>query len=241
MLKKRPLILLGSRTVIPEIAYTAELNEIEVLGVIDSHFYGNTEEIKGIPVIGSEWWLLDENNTEAKKWLKYCDFLPINWHNGSTTKKNLDLFKLRLDRINILKKSKASVINLIHPDSSIPKKSKYAKFSIGVGNYIHPNVYISSSNTKIGNYCIIAPSSSITHDVTIHDNVIIAPNVYLDNCEIGENSFIGSHSRTNPVKKKKTLPISIGKNVTVWTTSEILTDIPDNSHYTFHNRILRKN
>lgn len=236
-MKKRPLIFVGSRSVVPEMAYTAELNGIEVLGIIDSHYYGNTEEIQGVPVIGSELWLLDKDNTQAKKWLKDCDFLPINWHDGSTKKEN-NLSLLRLQRIKVLEESKASMINLIHPDSSIPTKTKYSRFSIGTGNYIHPKCYISSSNTRIGNYCMIGSCSNIHHDVKLNDNVLIGPNVHLDRCEVGSNSFVGSHSRTNAVKRKG--DISIGKNVTIWTSSEVVKDVPDNCHYTFHNRILTK-
>jgi UDP-3-O-[3-hydroxymyristoyl] glucosamine N-acyltransferase len=235
---KKPLIFVGSRSVILEMAHTADLNNIEILGILDSQYYGNTEEIQGIPVIGSELWLLDKDNSQAKKWLKDCDFLPVNWHNGSTEKEN-NLGLLRQQRINILKESNANLINLIHPDTSIPKKTKYSSFSIGIGNYIHPGVYISSNNVQIGNYCIISSTSSIHHDVTIHDNVLVGPNVHLDICEIGTNSLIGSHSRTNPVKKKGS--IKIGENVTVWTGSEVIKDIPKNCHYTFDNRILRKN
>ena len=109
-----------------QIAVLAELNDIEVLGIIDHHYYGNTDTIGGIPVIGDERWLLDSDNQQAQQWLNECDFFPANWSTGSQqlyNGANLDL--LRLQRIDILDQSKARVINLIHPGAFVHSDSKY--------------------------------------------------------------------------------------------------------------------
>ena len=37
----------------------ADLAGYEIIGILDHHYYGNTDNINGVPVIGDERWLLD--------------------------------------------------------------------------------------------------------------------------------------------------------------------------------------
>ena len=111
----RPLIFVGSRQCISLLESIAILNDIEVVGIIDHHYYGNKEEINGIPIIGDERWLL-QDNTQAKQWIRTCDFFPANYWDGQQyNNQGPNLQKLRQDRINLLDQSGVSVINLIHP------------------------------------------------------------------------------------------------------------------------------
>ena len=79
-MKRRPLIFVGSRQMMRELAVIAELNDIEVLGILDHHY---PDQIAGdLSVIGDERTLLDPDNKQAQQWLRTCNFFPGNWHNG---------------------------------------------------------------------------------------------------------------------------------------------------------------
>ena len=235
---KRPLIFVGSRTMMREMACIAELNNIEILGILDQHYLN--KDISGIPVLGDERFLLDENNTQAKQWLRTCDFFPANWHGGEQYKNGqLDLSELRQQRIGILEKSNASIINLIHPDACIQGlRSRYANYKIGKGVLIQANVYHGIDNITIGDYCVFMSGNTCAHDVKLGKNVLVAPETYLFNCDIGDNSYIGIYSRMNPIKRKG--KITVGRNSTVWHNAQVIKDVPDNCFYTSDGRIMKK-
>jgi carbonic anhydrase/acetyltransferase-like protein (isoleucine patch superfamily) len=238
----RPLIFVGSRQCMMALANIAELNGIEILGILDHHYWGNTDSIGNIPVIGDERWLLDVNNTQAQTWLTGCDFFAANYWNGQQSK-NPNLQKLRQDRIKILEQSRASIINLIHPSVNIYKlNSKYHNVRLGKGIEIHDDCWISLDHTTIGDYCSIQNNSRIGHDAVLGNNVIISPDAWMFNCEIGNDVFIGMSSMIDIIevsRREKSL-ISIGNNSSVWANARITRDIPDNSIYTNNNRILKK-
>jgi acetyltransferase-like isoleucine patch superfamily enzyme len=235
---KKPLIFVGSRKMMRELACIAELNDIEILGILDHHYPDQT--IAGIPVLGDERWLLDPNNAQAQQWLKTCDFFPANWHNGEQHRAGqISLPDLRLERIRILDESRASVINLIHPDACIKGlTSRYANYRIGRGIQIHANVYHSVDNIEIGDYCAFMSGNTCAHDVRIGRNVLVAPETYLYDCNIGDNGYVGIYSRMNPVKKRGV--IDIGKNVTIWINADVTRDVPDDCFYTTDGRVMSK-
>lgn len=224
---------------IRELACIAELNDIEIIGILDHHYLDQT--IAGIPVLGDERCLLDPDNKQAQQWLQTCDFFPANWHGGEQyCPGQIDLPALRLERIRILEESDANVINLIHPDSCIKGlSSRYANYQIGRGVQIHANVYHGIDNIKIGDYCAFMSGNTCAHDVTLGRNVLVAPETYLYNCKIEDNSYIGIYSRVNPIKKKGI--ISLGKNVTIWNSAEVVKDVPESCFYTTDGRIMTKN
>ena len=236
---RRPLIFVGSRQTMLELACIAELNDIEVVGILDHH-YLTEGNVSGIPVIGDERWLLDQDNIMAQHWLKTCDFFPANWHNGEMRRPGkLSIPDLRLERIRILEESGANVINLIHPDSSIRGiGSKYSSYAIGKGVLIHAKVYHGVDKISIGDYCAFMNGNTTVHDVHLGKNVLVAPDTHLVNCTIGDNSYIGMRSFMNPFKRKGL--ITVGENVTIWVGSDVKKDVPDNSFHTSEGRIMKK-
>jgi carbonic anhydrase/acetyltransferase-like protein (isoleucine patch superfamily) len=80
--------------------------------------------------------------------------------------------------------------------------------------------------------------NTCAHDVCLGQNVLVAPETYLYNCNVGNNSYIGIYSKMNPIKRKGL--INIGKNVTVWNSAEVIKDIPDGCFYTTDGRIMNK-
>ena len=77
------------------------------------------------------------------------------------------------------------MVNLIHPNTKIPKSTK-----LGMGNVIFDNVHI-SYNVNLGNHCIISNFSDIGHDLQSKDFLTIMPGTIIGgNCKIGKKSFI---------------------------------------------------
>lgn len=238
----RPLIFIGSRQKMGRLALVADTLNIKINGILDHHLYGNLDSITDIPVIGDERWLLDKQNTQAQEWIHTCDFFVANWWNGSQIldKNSIDLQLLRQQRIQVAEEADVNVINLIHPNSQ-PKfaNSRYADLSIGKGLFVDDDVWISVDDVSLGDYCCVATGSKIVHHTHIGNNVIIAPEAYIYNCNIGDDSYFGMFSRIN-VTRKKTDNITIGKNCTVWSDSTVVKNVPNDSIYTDTNRVLKK-
>lgn len=237
----RPLILVGSRGEIRQLAIIAEMNQIEILGILDHHYYGNKVSIGDIPIIGDERWLLDSTNTQAQSWLQECVFFPANYHDGSQAFNGLDLGALRIERIDILERSGAEVINLIHPETKLHAlTSKYGNgFKIGRGNMIDDSCVIAVDHVEIGDYCTISIDVKIGHQTKLGRNVIVGPSVFLRHCDIGNNAYMGIYSRISGMYDKKGI-IKIGENSTVWASSEVKNHVPDHSIYTNTDRIFKK-
>jgi hypothetical protein len=234
-----------------ELATIADLNGIEVLGILDSQYYGNTDTICGIPVIGDERWLLNDD-PRAKIYKETCDFFPGNYHDGQqrsptnntnpdlTVLDNVSTVDLRLKRINLLDQSGVNVINLIHPDASVAGlKSRYSNYKLGRGVQIHYGCAHGLDNVILDDYTAFLAGNIIGHAVRVRRNTLVAPATFLHDCDIGENSVVGIYSKFNTLPKKKNV-IKVGSNVTIWHSSEVKDDIPDNHIHTSDGRVLRK-
>lgn len=241
-MNSRPLIFVGSRQKIVRLAVVAESNGILVKGILDHHYYGSLDQICQIPIIGDERWLLDETNYLAQEWKRDCDFFVANWNDGSQGLHGLDLSELRKQRINLVEQAGVNVINLIHPDSKIRDiDSKYADIKLGRGIFIDDDCWIDGTdNVEIGDYNVISTGCTVTHDVKLGKNVMIAPEVFLYGCVVNDHSYFGMFSKINYHKFREIKSINIGTNCTVWTGAEVSKDIPDNSIYTDTNRIFKK-
>lgn len=239
----RPLIFVGSRKDIAGVAQIAEFTNVEILGILDHHYYGNTDSMSNIPLIGDERWLLDSNNIQAQQWLQTCDFFPINWWEGNQpVHDQIDLQALRKQRIDILEESKANVVNLFHPGAKIDGlRSKYTyNFNLGRGILIDDNCWISPNEVTISDYCQFSIGVNIGHSTYIGRNTTVAPWCTLTRHHVGSDCYIGMHSKTDMVGVHKYGPIVTGDNVTVWANSTIGKPTSDNHIYTNTNRILKK-
>lgn len=240
---KRPLIFVGTRNNQALLHITAELNGYEILGILDHHYYDKdkTVEINHVPIIGDERWLLDTENKQAQQWLKTCDFFISNWWYGSQhlNKDTIDLQQLRIDRISLLERVNANVINLIHPSSKIfGSDSKYASLKLGKGIFIDADCWISPCEVTIGDYCVVMMGARVAIHSELGFNVCIGPASYVHHCKIGDNSYTGTFTRVGLEHKKG--HIEIGENVTTWVNSFVTKDIPSNCIHTDQGRILKK-
>jgi UDP-3-O-[3-hydroxymyristoyl] glucosamine N-acyltransferase len=230
---------------IQSVRIIADLNNYEIIGILDHHYWGNTDTLGGIPYIGDERTLLDKDDKQAQEWLRTCAFFPINWHSGNQPRPGeMDLNLLRQQRIRILEESNADVINLIHPDV-IGREDLYHRFAtttLGKGILMQSSTFVAPDDSQIGDYCQIEAGSMISHHVTLGKNVLVAPQCFVGpgaQLTIGNNSYIGAHTNWD-FQHDPSIPLTVGENVTVWARSLVRKNIPDNSIHTDGERVFKK-
>lgn len=226
-MQSKKLILVGSRQNLTDIIYTARDTGYEVIGILDKHYFGNTETIDGIPVIGSEDELLDENS----HWRAHS-FFPANWWDGTQdlSGQGQDGGQLRQQRIELLEKSKVEVINLIHPTATF--FHKFDTVTIGRGNLILGHAKF-TSHISIGNYNVIDWDCNIGTGTTITNNVIVGATTTTAHVSLLDNTRIGVGCILIP---RKSDHMTIGPNSVVYIGSTCTVSVPPNSVFTMHGR-----
>ncbi len=193
------------------------INEINLIsqqynciGFLDDDISKKDSNIFGVKVLGS---LNDAN--------KFSDAYFINGIGNSSNfinkQKIIEKISLEPNRFE----------TIVHPSSSVSKFSM-----IGKGSVIFQNVTV-CSNVNIGMHVAVLPNSVISHDVKIKNYSTIAGGVCISgNSIIGESSYIGTNSsiREN---------LSIGNKCLIGMSSNILTNIEDNTVY-FGNPAIQK-
>jgi len=225
---QKKLILVGSRTNLGDITCTAGELGYEIVGILDKHYWGNTEQICDIPVIGSEDELLDPGS----KWNNY-EFFPADWWDGKQdmSGRQMDGGNLRKRRSNLLDQCKVNVATLIHP--AVKYYYGKNKLNIGRGVLILAEATI-ANDTIIGDYSVVDWSVLVGLSCTIGRNVIVGAKSAIAHVNLGNNVRVGAGSILAPVKK----PIlTVGENSIIFLGSTVYRDVPSNSIYTMHSKI----
>jgi carbonic anhydrase/acetyltransferase-like protein (isoleucine patch superfamily) len=164
-MNNKPLILLGSNSVLYKQIEVCEDNGIEIAGIIDSDYFGNTERLCDLPIIDTEksfndpvklnFYKQNFNFFCATNWVPFKD--PVSIRNKEKRKNLIDMIDLlELDCINLIDK--------------FARVSKYA---------------------KLGKGCFIDGNAMIEPGCIIHDFVNIYANCEVgDNANIGRNSVM---------------------------------------------------
>jgi bifunctional N-acetylglucosamine-1-phosphate-uridyltransferase/glucosamine-1-phosphate-acetyltransferase GlmU-like protein len=225
---RKKLILVGSRNNLWDIIDAAAESGYHIIGILDSHFYGNTTEICGIPVIGSEQELLDVNS----KWRKF-NFFPANWWDGKQAlgKGVYDGERLRKERIDLLDRSGVKVVNLIN-ERKIHWFNHKRNLKLGKGILMLSNARVGADVT-IGDYSVIDWDSGLSF-TTVGRNSVIGVDSILAHCAIGDDVRIGVRSVLIPSRAKRVL--SVGDRAIVYIGSTVLDDVAADSVYTMHGK-----
>jgi UDP-3-O-[3-hydroxymyristoyl] glucosamine N-acyltransferase len=168
----RPIILLSSSFGIDPLLRVAQLTNRDVIGILDDNFFGNTDSICSVPVIGSEnSWNFDKTRNDFDFFIG-ASMVPMNVNDREKRHKMIDI----VDRY------KLNLATLIHPFSEI-----YDDVQIGQGSYIG---YCASINNRVavGRHCQIHSLVGVSHDCQIGDNTCLGHRVMV----AGYNN-IGSH------------------------------------------------
>lgn len=155
----KPLIFLGSNSAMAKQFDICDLTGIKIAGIIDSDYWGNTDELHGVKVI-------DGFNNVGKYRDDYNFFIGSNWIpvQEAVHIRNAEKRKMIM---NLVEDQKLSMISLVHPDATISPRS-----TIGKGCYVDAGVVI-EPNCVIGNYNHFYALCFIGHNMTIGNNCVI--------------------------------------------------------------------
>jgi acetyltransferase-like isoleucine patch superfamily enzyme len=192
----KPLIFLGSNIAIEVFTYACESLGIEVHGIMDSDYWGNTDSYYGIPVIDTEESLKNPEKLEYYR-NNFNFFCATNWI--PTT--DAVSIRNRLKRDNLIKlieNNNLNCITIVDPCARILKSTK-----IGRGCFIDGYINILPRVT-IGDYTNMYTFSHIGHDTVVGNNCVIQRNCAIPSDSIVEdNVFFGSGAKA--LKDKTTI------------------------------------
>ena len=231
-LLRKKLILVGSRTNLSDIESAARVCGYKIIGILDKHYWGNTKEICGIPVIGSEEELLDPKS----KWRKY-NFFPANWWDGKQKigDQTFDGDQLRQERLDLLDRSGVRVVNLIM-DPYVAWLHFQKNLTLGKGLLILAGCRI-GANVSIGDYSVLDWGVKIVES-SIGRNTIIGSESTLAHVEAGDNVRVGVNSLLLPTRNNKIL--KVGNNAIIYITSVVLDSVPEDHVYTMHGKMRKR-
>lgn len=203
----KPLIFLGSSRQLTLPEEICLRREIPIAGIIDSDYYGNTSEIDGIPVIGSEksanWDVLNR---------EYDFFIGTN--PIPTTPRDR---QKRRTFINLGKEKKLNFINLIDPESRVGRKA-----NLGRGIFIGYCAIV-NSHVTVGDHCIIHALSGVAHHATLGENVVVQRmSLVTADAVVGDNAYIGIGARCIKMDGMR-----IGSNSYIHPCVTVLRDVED--------------
>jgi acetyltransferase-like isoleucine patch superfamily enzyme len=216
-MNKKPLALIGYRSALDTILEIIEALDIELVGIYDKYFYGNTNETEGIPFIGSE----DNISESDKKNLNF--FLSSGWA-GHVNNENLEHHgdNLRQTRIKLIREQGLNTINLINPTAWVHKTSlEIMGTGVAIGRHCQVR-----ARTRIGDFSYIDNLSSLGHDINVGENLVMPPYSFIaGNIDIGNNVMIGAGSTI--VSRYRDRKLNIGNNVKIIAGSTVFKDVPE--------------
>lgn len=183
----KPLIFLGSNSAMAKQFDICDLMGIEIAGIIDTDYYGNTEELYGVKVIDSfdnlDSYKQDHNFFVASNWI------PVQEQVHVRNIEKREMIK------TLVKKKELSVISLVHPDASISPRS-----SIGRNCYIDAGVVI-EPHCQIGDYNMFYALAFIGHNMIIGNNCVIQRQCMIaHDCVMEDDCYFGLMSKAVKTK-----------------------------------------
>ena len=224
----KPIVLVGYRSGLDSLVDIADAMGVEIAGIFDKYFYGNTEQIDDIPFIGNEDEITDDD-------IKKYDFVLSSNYVGYINIKNFEHNgdNLRKRRIKIFKERNLPTANLIHPSSYVSPKTY-----IGSSVIIARDCYV-RAKSYIGDFCFLDSGAAIAHDVRLGENVIMTPYSFIAGfINIGDNVMIGAGSKIVNGYADKIL--TVGNDAKIMAGSTIFKDVPDGKFITNTGKILRR-
>ncbi len=224
----KPIALVGYRSGLDSLIDIADAMGVEIAGIFDKYFYGNTEQIDDIPFIGNEDEITDD---DIKKYNFVLSSNYVGYINIKNFEHNGD--NLRKRRIKIFKERNLPTANLIHPSSYVSPKTY-----IGSSVIIARDCYV-RAKSYIGDFCFLDSGAAIAHDVRLGENVIMTPYSFIAGfINIGDNVMIGAGSKIVNGYADKIL--TVGNDAKIMAGSTIFKDVPDGKFITNTGKILRR-
>ena len=169
----RPLLFLGSNSVLEKYTELCEELGIVVEGLLDNDYWGNTESLCGVRVIDTELnidkYINDYNFFCATNWSPITD--PVTTRNRQK----------RHNLLALIRDKNIQCISLVDPTARI---SKYSK--LGRGCFVDCHVMVESGST-VGDFTNIYGQVQVGHNTTIGENCVLQRAVGLASAQTLEN------------------------------------------------------
>lgn len=183
--RSKPVIFLGSSSNMTKFADVCTANNIQVAGIMDHDYWGNTSSLDGISVIDTEQSLLDPDKLNYYR-DNFNFFCASTW-SPEHTRDNLRNREKRLRLINTLDQYNLSVISLIDPLTRIASNA-----SIGQGVFVDAFVLL-ETGCDIQDYASIYSYSAIGHHSKIMRNSVIQRKCSIaGHCVLHPDTYIGT-------------------------------------------------
>jgi hypothetical protein len=178
----KPLIFLGSNSIMYKFTEVCDMVGIKVAGLIDSNYFGNTEEICEVPVIDTELCLEDSTKLEYYK-KNFNFFCAVNWTPEKTPVMERNQNK-RWKLLELIHRYNLPCISIVDPDARISKNS-----TIGYGCFVDAHVMIEPLTT-VGNFTNIYYNTILGHNNTVGNNCVFQRQVMLTGGNtVGDNCY----------------------------------------------------
>lgn len=188
----KPIVFVGSNGNLLQMVDNAHSTGRTVAGIVDSDYYNNTNELSGVPVIGSEDTFEFSDN--------YDYFLASSWfpENTDVQKRN---YNKRKKLISILEDHNIQCINLVHSLALVPDT-----VTLGNGIMIGAGAIL-GNQTTVDDFAQIREQSYLAHHAHIGNSSIVQVKCYVGSCvHLGNDSYMGIRSSVVPAQAE---PISI--------------------------------
>jgi len=173
----KPIILVGSNSNLLQMVDNANSTGREVVGIVDSDYYGNTDSIEGVPVIASEYTFDWSTNFDY--------FVATTWFPEDTSTQRRNKTK-RQHLISLLEKNQILCTNLIHARALVPETCQ-----LGNGIMIAADAIL-GNYSKVGNYSQIREKAYLAHHACVKQDCIIQVGCYVGaNVVVNKGSYMG--------------------------------------------------
>ena len=223
------MIFLGSNSALGIWVDVCKRAGITITGIVDSDYYGNTESIKGVPVIGSEKDMdavidLAQAKLPGRTIWKDKFFIATNWDPSRRDEVTLRNNTKRQTFVDLAEQYNLPLGNIIDPLAVVPSDVK-----LGGGNYVGAGVVV-EPEVKIGKHTQLWYQTIVGHGVEIGNDCVLqrragiwggnmGNHVYLSIGAIYggnyEDSFIGDNAWIHPGLAVAGRPIKEGETVTI--------------------------
>lgn len=224
----KPIALVGYRSGLDLLVDIADELGVEIAGIFDKYFYGNTEHIDDIPFIGNEDEITDDD-------IRKYDFLLASGWAGHSNIKNIEHNgdNLRKRRIRIFRERNLPMANLISPGAFVSPKT-----FVGNSVVVARDCYI-RAKSYIGDFCYLDSGSAVAHDVRLGENVIMTPYTFVaGHIHVGDNVMIGAGSMV--VNSYPDRALEIGNDVKIMAGTTVMRDVPSGKFVHSSGKILRR-
>lgn len=176
-----PVVFLGTNSNLLLYCETAKKAGITIAGIIDNDYAGNTDQLHGLPVLGSEQDLEFLQSCKSK----YLFFIATNW---SPDPEHVRDCQKRQHLIDVVATHQLQCVNIVDPSAQVSEHAHLGQgIYIGALSYVEPDV-------AIEDHAQIHYGVGLSHGSRVGTNTVIQRQAGIA-ASIGANCYVGMWSK----------------------------------------------